>query len=46
LFGIFPDESQDMIQLTFTTEDFGEYADMRAETQAVVDTLSVKTGKI
>lgn len=45
VFGIFPKDSSDMIQMTFTSEDFGAFADIRAETQEIVATLRVETGQ-
>jgi hypothetical protein len=43
MFGVFPENSSDMIQFTFTSEDFGAFADIRSETQAIVATLRVET---
>ncbi|MGO4691333.1 hypothetical protein [Glaciibacter sp. 2TAF33] len=46
MFGVFPPGSTDMLQFTFTCDDFGAFGDMRAESQAIVATLSVKTAAL
>jgi hypothetical protein len=46
MFGVFPTGSSDMLQFTFTSDDFAAFGDMRAETQAIVATLSVKTAAL
>jgi hypothetical protein len=46
MFGVFPPGSTDMLQFTFTCDDFAAFSDMRAETQAIVATLSVKTAAL
>lgn len=43
IFAVFPAGSREMIQFAFTCDDFGAFADMREETQAIVETLHVVT---
>lgn len=43
IFAVFPVGSRDMVQFAFTCDDFGAFASMREETQAIVETLHVVT---
>ncbi len=43
IFGVFPPRSRDMIRFVFTVADLGTYLDMPAETQAIVETVRVRT---
>lgn len=43
LYGIFPDDCLQMIQLDFTSSDLAAFADMRAETSAMLTGITVET---
>jgi hypothetical protein len=45
VFAVFPPRSRDMVQFTFTCEDFGAFSNMRQQTQAIVSSLSVETAR-
>ncbi|TPW72258.1 hypothetical protein [Schumannella sp. 10F1B-5-1] len=42
MFGVFPDAAVDMVRLTFTVADLGVFDDMRAETGAIVRSLTTE----
>ena len=39
--GVFPPRSRDMIRFIFTVADFATFSDMKADTQAIVETVEV-----
>lgn len=41
VYGVFPPESDEMVQFVFSTENFAAFTDMTAETTAIVSTLRV-----
>ncbi|WP_157157223.1 hypothetical protein [Diaminobutyricimonas sp. LJ205] len=41
LFGVFPPGAVEMFMFTFTSSDFAAFDDMRAETQAIIESLQV-----
>jgi hypothetical protein len=41
LFGVFPSEAAEMLTFSFTSSDMAAFADMRSETQAIVESLQV-----
>ncbi|TFC04604.1 hypothetical protein [Cryobacterium mannosilyticum] len=43
VFAVFPVGSSEMLQFAFTCDDFGAFASMREETQAIVETLHIVT---
>jgi hypothetical protein len=44
MFGVFPPNSTEMVQFTFTTADLATFGDMRAETQLIVSSLELDLG--
>lgn len=42
MFGVFPDDSSDMVRFTFTVADLLTFDDMVADTQAIVSTMTVR----
>lgn len=44
MFGVFPPNSTEMVQFTFTTADLATFGDMRAETQLIVASLELDLG--
>ncbi|MDI2098536.1 hypothetical protein [Ruicaihuangia caeni] len=46
VFGVFPDGASDMLHFTFTVSDLATFGDMRAETQAIVDTVTFRLGAL
>jgi len=44
MFGVFPPNSNEMVQFTFTTADLATFVDMPAETQEIVSSLELDLG--
>ncbi|QYF72693.1 hypothetical protein [Cryobacterium sp. PAMC25264] len=44
MFGVFPPNSTEMVQFTFTSADLATFGDMRAETQLIVGSLELDLG--